>query len=175
MTGKLVLQLDTEGYFIGLAQAVASPLEPGVFRLPGGCIDAAAPVVAQGHRAKWNGGKFLMELTALEPTPGADPDPEPTTQFEIDKRRYMRRDAVKGILIAEMAAENMVRVRAGEWTVPELIGLANDPLLVQVQGYMNTLSFELAAQALASSDHPLLTQEIKMGWVEKLQAAFFLN
>jgi len=102
------------------------------------------------------------------------PTPTPLTAYEKDVWRYKMRDSVKGQIIAEMASDNMARVRAGVWTVPELIGLASDPLLAQVQGYMATLSFELAAQALATSEHPLLTPEIKAGWIAKLQANFFL-
>lgn len=99
--------------------------------------------------------------------------PEPT-QFELDQRRYQKRAAVQSELIAWMAADNMSRVRSGVWTVADLTSLLSDPDLTAANAYMQTLSYELAAQAIAQSSNPLLTQEIKSAWVAKLQEHFYL-
>lgn len=40
---KLVPQLNNGGFFVGLVEADASPLEEGVWLIPGGAVDAAAP------------------------------------------------------------------------------------------------------------------------------------
>lgn len=61
MTTKTVCQLDAHGYFVGLSDADASPLEPGVWLLPGGCVDAPAPQVPVGKRARWVGDGFDLE------------------------------------------------------------------------------------------------------------------
>lgn len=58
---KIVSQLDAQGYLIGAAVADESPLEPDVFLLPGGCVDAAPIEVPVGKRAKWNGATFDIE------------------------------------------------------------------------------------------------------------------
>lgn len=68
---KQVCQLNASGYFIGLASAQESPLEPGVFLLPGGSIDTAPPAIPEGQRAKWNGAWVLENLPQPEPEPAA--------------------------------------------------------------------------------------------------------
>ena len=58
---KQVSQLDQDGYFVGVTTADPSPLEPGVFLIPGGCIDEPAPTIPQGQRAKWDNGQWVFE------------------------------------------------------------------------------------------------------------------
>lgn len=106
------------------------------------------------------------------PVPPAPPAP---SQFELDQARYTKRAAVKNDLIAYMAADNMGRVRSGAWTVPQLMSLMDDPAVASANAYMSTLSFELAAQAIATAATPLLTPEIRADWVGKLQANFYLE
>lgn len=111
----------------------------------------------------WDGENFL-------PPPLLAP-----SQFELDQARYTRRAAVKDELIAFMAADNMGRVRSGEWTVLELTRLMSDPAVSAANSYMSTLSYELAAQAIAAAETPLLTPEIKATLVGKLQEHFYLT
>lgn len=112
----------------------------------------------------WDGQKF---------TP-APPPPAPS-QLDLDQARYQKRAAVKDELIAFMAADNMSRVRSGQWTVAELTGLMTDPDVSAATSYMGTLSYELAAQSIAQATTPLLTPEIKTAWVAKLQEHFYLT
>jgi hypothetical protein len=76
---KQVSQLDADGYFAGMTLADESPLEPGVFLLPGGAVDSPAPAPVEGMRAKWNG-----EAWAYEPVP-AEPEPEPEPKQDPDR------------------------------------------------------------------------------------------
>lgn len=118
-----------------------------------------------------DGAQPITEAEAVEI---ANP-PQPTpTQFELDQRRYQKRAAVQSELISWMAADNMSRVRSGVWTVADLTSLMADPALAAANAYMQTLSYELAAQAIAQSTNPLLTQAIKDAWVAKLQEHFYL-
>lgn len=100
---------------------------------------------------------------------------DPSSQFDIDEARYKKRAAVKDSLIAWMAADNMSRVRSGEWSVAELTSLMSDPAVAAANAYMSTLSFELAAQSILAATSPLLTQEIKAAWVGKLQEHFYIE
>lgn len=97
--------------------------------------------------------------------------PEPS-QLEKDQLRYQRRAAAKDGLIAWMAADNMTRVRAGVWTVADLQSLLVD--LAPINAMMQTLSFELAAQAITASSNTLLTPGIKTAWTAKLTEHFYI-
>lgn len=70
---KIVSQLDSAGYLVGPVVADESPLEPGVYLVPGGCIDQAPPAVPQGMRARWILGAWQFEAVSVEP----DPEPVP--------------------------------------------------------------------------------------------------
>lgn len=117
--------------------------------------------------------RAYLDWLALGNTPEQPPEPAPLTQRQADESRYLQRAAVKDSLIATMAAENMGRVRSGEWTTAQLIALAYDPVMVQTINHMNTLSYEIAANTIAASSNPLLTPAIKAGWISKLQAHFY--
>lgn len=119
----------------------------------------ATEVAAIGDR--YENGQFIK------------PEPPQPSQFEKDQSRYTKRAAVKDELIAYMAADNMSRVRAGTWTVADLTSLLADPAVTMANQFMSTLSFELAAQAIASASTPLLTPAIRADWIARLEAAFF--
>jgi hypothetical protein len=77
-----VIQLDADGYFCGFATADASPLEPGVLLIPGGCIEAVAPSVPEGQRAKWEGAWVFEDI----PQPPPVQEPEPVVLTYAQKR-----------------------------------------------------------------------------------------
>ena len=114
---------------------------------------------------------WLWDGESLSPPP---PLPAPS-QFELDQARYTKRAAAKDSLLAYMAADNMSRVRSGVWTVPQLMSLMDDPAVSTANAYMSTLSYELAAQAIAAAATPLLTPAIRSDWIARLQAHFYLE
>lgn len=119
-------------------------------------------------RANWTGYAWVDLPYSAPP-----PDDDVETQFDRDRLRYEKRAAVKDQLLAYMAADNMSRVRAGEWTVADLTSLLADPVVATANQFMSTLSFELAAQSIASASTPLLTPAIRADWIARLEAAFF--
>ena len=84
MTEKLVPQLDQHGYFIGVVVSDPSPLEPGIYLIPAGAVDAELPIVPLGKRAHWNGSGFDIEYI-----PQPDPEPVPTNE-ELKRRAWDR-------------------------------------------------------------------------------------
>lgn len=72
---KTVSQLDAMGYFVGSVIADKSPLEDGVFLVPGGAVDFPPVHVPEGFKAKWNGTGFDMELINVPAVEPADPEP----------------------------------------------------------------------------------------------------
>ena len=101
--------------------------------------------------------------------------PPEISRFEKDQIRYQKRAAVKDDLIAYMAADNMSRVRDGAWSVADLTSLLDDPAVVAANALMGTLSFELAAQQIQAATTTLLTPEIKVDWVSRLEAHYYLE
>lgn len=80
MSHRTVYQLDPAGYLVGEERAYESPLEPGVFPLPAGCIETAPPALAEGERARWAAGAW--EIVPPEPEPPPEED-LPRTQEEL--------------------------------------------------------------------------------------------
>jgi len=57
---KVVYQTDALGIFIGEAIADRSPLEDGVWLIPGGCVEVAPPSVPAFKAARWMGTKWQL-------------------------------------------------------------------------------------------------------------------
>ncbi len=80
---KIVSQLDANGYFAGAVEADESPLEPGVFLIPGGAIDVPPPNVPQGKVALWqNGWVFVNPPEPEQEEPPLDGVPQVVTRFQ---------------------------------------------------------------------------------------------
>lgn len=61
MKQKTVYQVDAAGHFIAEAVADESPLEPGIYLLPAGCIETAPPKKwAKNKWPRWNGVKWQL-------------------------------------------------------------------------------------------------------------------
>lgn len=82
---KIVSQLDAQGYFVAPVEADESPLEPGVYLIPGGAIDVTPPVVPAGKVALWQGAAWAF-VTAPDPaqqqTPPVNGIPQVVTRFQ---------------------------------------------------------------------------------------------
>lgn len=135
--------------------------------IPVGCSLTPPPVTSAGQYAVLQGHQWTVVSKY--------PDPVKPNQFELDHARYIKRAAVKDQLIAYMAADNMSRVRTEVWTVAQLASLMDDPAVAAANAYMGLLAFELAAEALATAQTPLLTQEIRADWIARLEAHFYLE
>lgn len=60
MTDKLVYQTDHLGIFIGTVEADESPLEPGVYLIPGGCVETPPPTIPETKVAWWSGQAWQL-------------------------------------------------------------------------------------------------------------------
>jgi hypothetical protein len=95
------------------------------------------------------------------------------TQFLADKEKYQRRAAAKDSMIAEMAAGNMSRVRAGTWSVADLVALMADDVIKAILNDLSTLSFELAYAKVDTITNPIVTTQIKTSWKTLLASNFY--
>jgi hypothetical protein len=100
---KTVVQLNQQGYYMGLTGADESPLEPGVYIMPAGTIDVAQPDIPENYRACWvdNNWKF-------EPIPEVIAASEPATIEETYAQKRAREyppmtDYLDGIVKGDQA------------------------------------------------------------------------
>lgn len=80
---KLVYQTNHERILVGTCYADESPLEPGVWMIPGGCVDLAPPGIPAGKLCRWDSGAWVLEdipappvERAIEQMPAGDPELE---------------------------------------------------------------------------------------------------
>jgi hypothetical protein len=84
-----ICQLDKDLYYVGVVEADISPLEPEVYLIPAGAIEAELPQIPEGKRAKWDGAWVYENL----PAPPEEPEELPPTeaekkQMEINLLKY---------------------------------------------------------------------------------------
>lgn len=58
---KIVSQLNDEGFYVAPVVADESPLEPGVFLIPGGAVDLEPPKTQAGKRYRVSNGTWVEE------------------------------------------------------------------------------------------------------------------
>lgn len=87
----IVYQLASGGYFAGEVVADESPLEPGVFLIPGGCIEENPPHFdPRTQRARWDGAWSIEQIPQPEPEPEPQsPDIEQPQPEPVDLKAYI--------------------------------------------------------------------------------------
>jgi hypothetical protein len=78
---KTVYQLDRDGVYLGETIAQESPLEPGVYLMPAGCIEHAPPPVKAGKFARWDEGWIVEDI----PEPPKPEEPPKLTEAELEQ------------------------------------------------------------------------------------------
>ena len=72
---KTVYQTNIDGYFTGLTGADESPLEPGVYLIPGGAVEVEPPSFGPGSAARWVDGAWQIVPAPLQEIPEVAADP----------------------------------------------------------------------------------------------------
>ena len=114
---KTVSQLDADGYYVGTTTAQRSPLEQGVFLIPGGAVDAFPPVVPQGKRARWSDG------WVLEDAPAPETEPAPTLD-EVRQAKIAQIDRARDTALEDGFIFNGVRYDCDDLSVQRITGAA---------------------------------------------------
>lgn len=112
---KIVSQLDREGRFVAAVVADESPLEQGVYHLPGGAIDVPPPVVPPGQFARWNRGWRFEDIPGYVPPVPEDPVPPPPEPRVPCSPLYCRRMILTQGELAALTSLAMNSVSAAQW------------------------------------------------------------
>jgi len=141
---KTVSQLDADGYYVGTTTAQRSPLEQGVFLIPGGAVDAFPPVVPQGKRARWSDG------WVLEDAPAPETEPAPTLD-EVRQAKIAQIDRARDAALEAGFLFGGVRYDCDDLSVQRITGAA-------VLGILNPafttpwITFDNSVVVLTASD-----------------------
>lgn len=105
---KIVYQTDVNGYFVCPLIADESPLEPGVWLIPGGCVEDEPPPAQDGYRARWDGSQWVDEIIPELPRDAhpiqTPPVPQPTDAETAAARAALDALVTAGIITAEARA-----------------------------------------------------------------------
>jgi len=80
-----VYQTDDQGFFLFPVAADRDPLEEGNWLIPRGCVTEKPPVLKEGQKAKWKGGKW----TVVDPEPQPEPEVADKAQEVRAERNYL--------------------------------------------------------------------------------------
>ena len=75
MTTITVFQCDPAGWFAGPTEAHESPLEPGVFHVPAGCVEDAPPEPGADTWPRYVAGAWVLQARPAAPPPDTDMTP----------------------------------------------------------------------------------------------------
>lgn len=110
MKTKLVYQLDQYGVLMGEIEALESPLEPGVFHLPAGCIDPDVPFpenVGLDQYVFWKDGNWWVA--------DIPPDPNAPTLASI-AREWRNAELARADIVLLKVQDGMPNLGSvGEW------------------------------------------------------------
>jgi hypothetical protein len=104
---KTVYQLNQQGEYIGETIAHESPLEPGIYLIPGGCVETAPPETKKGQVAVWDGVWTLVDV------PEPEKPKEPTAEELAAQKVAARKSEIFGLL-DEIDRKSIRPMRAGE-------------------------------------------------------------
>ena len=93
---KIVFQTNHECVLVGTCLADESPLEPGVWMIPGGCVELEPPPIPEGQQARYSSGAWLLEpipLAAAAPQVQELASDSPTKQANQVVQAYLDQTA----------------------------------------------------------------------------------
>ena len=153
---KTVIQLDADGYFSGFTTADESPKEPDVYHMPRNTIEATAPTIAEGYRAKWD-GSWVMEKDDGAATIADVPD-VPTGKIAVQDATTAFVDGgwVYGWTLRDKTAEELADHLAA-WREKTVLSRFNFAARAATLGY---ITFDEAADWAAGNALPTGVQAV---------------
>lgn len=157
---KQVVQLDDNGYYSGQTYADRSPLEPGVWLIPAGCVDTAPPDnMRQGYKYQYSPAGWIEVSEHVA-------DRKPPRQSAEQARAWLAVELAKecDMISAEILAEYPQAERLTfETQVQEAEAGGDRPLLSAVAAARGLDVDELADRVLANRQRYLMAAAAIIG------------
>ncbi len=117
----IVFQTDIDGVFVGKVHADPSPLEPGVFLIPAGCVQTPPPALVGAQFAQWDGQDWRVQ------TPPAPAEPLPPTTDQARAAASLAKiDFCRALYRAQiLPADLVVDAALGQWPAPFAAAIAH--------------------------------------------------
>jgi hypothetical protein len=102
----IVYQTDHQGFFVGPVAADPSPLEPGIWLIPGGAVEIAPPPLNDGEQARWTDSGWEIVPPTEPEVPIDPPQINPPLINRIERRQGLR--ALLTLNIKRADVESMI-------------------------------------------------------------------
>lgn len=96
---KLVYQTNSDGYFVGSVEADPSPLESGIWLIPGGAVEIPPPNAQENQVARWDGSQWALETVQAQ-----EPEPVETRLFSLTARQLRLGLVLNGFSLDQVTA-----------------------------------------------------------------------
>lgn len=132
---KIVYQTDVNGMYAGEVEADESPLEPGVYLIPAGCVETAPPAPAPGYDRVWQAGAWVLVPQPVENASAA------RAAMSLTRRQVIIGMVTEGLLSAE---EGVAMASSG--AAPDAVAglIAAMPSAKQIDARITLASFTVA-------------------------------
>ena len=156
----IAFQTNRDGYFVGTVEADESPLEPGVYLIPGGAVEIAPPSFGPGSAARWVNDAWQI---VPEPQPETPPQPPqvpidlgPTDPYEVLSDLRWRRET-GGITLPDGTEISTTR-ESQSLIIGTVLGIQTSLITGPVawkaeSGWVNLTGPEIIAMAAAVAQH----------------------
>jgi hypothetical protein len=144
-----VYQTDRHGAYVGEVDADESPLEPGVFLIPAGCVELPPPAVAEGKVAVWEGGVWLVKNV---PPPTETPDeqePPLSDEEKLARERSQMQLSFAQFVVGLTETDWITDAEAEAWLAGNALPAAVDAALAQIPAQAGGQKPRLRARARA--------------------------
>ncbi len=134
---KTVYQTDQAGRYLGPIPADESPLEPGVWLMPAGCVEEPPPSAKKGQVAIWSEGRWALVPDEIAVVLPADTTPDRDIKSVWrETATASRAEFLKALVrLSILPGSDAVAAARGDWPktfAAALEGLPVDPVEAQI-------------------------------------------
>lgn len=162
---KTVYQMDHLGLFVGSLEARESPLEPGVYLIPAGCVEVEPPAPTEYQVAIWSDGAWKLVVDRRGETWFADYEPV-TIDFIGDPAERGYRSTLPIPSQDELRAVKIAAITARADALLAIGAPAGDGLHIALDDRsLSDLSVMAGVAAAAASGAVSWSESYARGWI----------